>query len=160
MTESPDALSLTTAEDQETFWVIADRVRFLGSLPGAAVVVAEVVVPPGAGTPLHSHASPELFRVLSGAFDFLGLEDGRPTARRAGPGDVLRVPPHVPHGYRNAGQTPATLLAVLDQAMAAFFRDLGAPTPMQGPPGPDDMARIGAACARHGIAFVPMAEAA
>ena len=152
-------VSLTEAAGVETFWVMQDRIRVAGALPGTEVVVVEVTVPPGAGTPLHRHASPELFRVLSGRIDFLTLEDGAERRLRAGPGDVLRVPSQAPHGYLNAGETPAEILVVLDRGMEAFFRDIGTAEPTQGPPTPDDLVRLGAACARHGIGFVgqPMA---
>ncbi|MGG5817897.1 cupin domain-containing protein [Falsiroseomonas sp. HW251] len=154
------SVTLTRAEALETLWVMADRIRFAGVLPGTDLVVAEVTVPPGAGTPMHAHASPELFRVMSGILDFETLEDGARKVMRAGPGDVLRVAPQAPHGYANAGETPAEVLVVLDRTMEAFFREIGSPEPAQGPPGPEDFARIGAACARHGIAFVEVPKAA
>jgi quercetin dioxygenase-like cupin family protein len=154
------SVTLTKADAFETLWVMADRVRFAGSLPGTDLVVAEVTVPPGSGTPMHSHASPELFRVLSGALDFETIEGGERRVLRAGPGDVLRVAPHAPHGYANAGGMPAEVLVVLDRTMEAFFREVGSTEPAKGPPGPEDFARIGAACARHGIAFVEMPRAA
>jgi len=153
-------VTLTKADQVETLWVLADRVRFAGSLPGTDVVVAEVTVPPRAGTPMHSHASPEMFRVLSGVLEFRTLENGQEKPLRAGPGDVLRVAPHAPHGYANAGEAPAEVLVVLDRTMEAFFRDIGSAEPMQGPPSPEDFARIGAACAKHGIAFVDTPAAA
>lgn len=154
------SVTLTRAEAFEPLWVMADRLRFAGALPGTDYVVAEVTVPPGSGTPLHRHASPELFRVLSGALDFTTVEDGVARVMRAGPGDVLRVAPHAPHGYANGGTTPAEVLVVLDRGMEAFFREIGGAEPAKGPPGPQDFARIGAACARHGIAFVEMPQAA
>ncbi len=154
------SVTLTTAEQAETLWVMADRVRFAGALPGTDIVAAEVRVPPGAGTPMHSHASPELFRVLSGALDFVTLEDGQERRLRAGAGDVLRVAPHAPHGYANRGEVPAEVLVVVDRSMEAFFRDIGTTEPAKGPPTPQDFVRIGAACARHGIAFVGAPAAA
>lgn len=146
-----EGVTLRPAAMAETFWVMRDRLRVLGALPGTPQVLMEVEVPPGAGTPLHRHASPELFRVLAGEVTFLRREG----AVRGGPGDVVTVPPGVAHGYANEGAAPATLLVVLDRGMEAFFREVGAPAPAEGPPTPEQMARLGAACARHGISFEP-----
>ena len=65
------------ADQGETLCVLGDRVTLKGGLEQPDLVLAEVEVPPGAGTPLHSHASPEIFRVLAGALEFTTLaEDG------------------------------------------------------------------------------------
>jgi quercetin dioxygenase-like cupin family protein len=153
-------VTLTPAGRVETLWVLQDRVRFVGRLPGTDTVVAEVMVPPQSGTPMHSHASPELFRVLSGSLDFVTLDGGEQKVLHAGPGDVLRVAPHAPHGYANAGEAPAEVLVVLDRGIEAFFRDIGSAEPAKGPPTPEDFARIGAACVKHGIAFMEAPKAA
>lgn len=153
-------ITLTPSQDVETLWVIRDRVRFGGHLDGTPVTLLEVEVPPGSGTPLHRHASPEIFRVLSGEVTFTTVENGREKHMVARAGDVLNVPSQVPHGYRNAGGMPAEVLVVLDRAMEAFFREIGTQAPGFGPPSPEEMARIGTACARHGIFFVDIPSAA
>ncbi|WP_270938558.1 cupin domain-containing protein [Falsiroseomonas oryzae] len=140
-------VTLHRAAEAATVWVLGDRLRFAGDLPGTGFLMVEIDVPPGSGPPLHRHASPELFRVLSGEVEF-ATADGAVTGRA---GDVLGVAPHAAHTYRNAGSAPATLLVMVDRSMEAFFRDIGRDAPPAGPPGPEEMARIGAALARHGI---------
>lgn len=140
--------------EAEIVWVLGDRLRFAGALPGTPHVMIEVEVPPGSGVPPHRHASPELFRVLAGQVVFTAFEDGAPRRLTAEEGDVLGVPGDVPHGYANEGAAPARLLVVVDRAMEAFFRDVGAPHPPAGPPDEAAISRLMAACARHGISFV------
>ncbi|PWS38019.1 cupin domain-containing protein [Falsiroseomonas bella] len=144
------AVTLLPASAAESLYVMGDRLRFAGALPPGDVVLLEVEVPPGSGTPLHRHASPELFRVLEGEVTFATGEGSRVAVA----GDVLSVASDAPHGYANPSTAPARMLVVLDRAMAAFFREIGSPAPMDGPPGPEDFARIGAACARHGITLL------
>ncbi len=144
-------VTLTPEDRLETLWVLGERLRILGAPPGKENFAALVDVSPGAGVPLHRHASPELFQVLSGEITFSRIG---PMGRQdvvAKPGDVVQVPAHAPHGYRNAAERPGAMLVLLDDAMAAFFRDIGQPAPPAGPPGPEDLARVGAACARHGV---------
>lgn len=136
--------------------VIADTVTFKGRLDGAAdrLAVAEVEIPPGAGTPLHSHASPEVFRVLSGELEFSTLDgDGQPGRVSVAAGDVVSVPSGTPHGYANRGGSPAVVLVVFDDAMERFFRAAGvsACETAAGPPGAAEVARVMAAAAAHGI---------
>lgn len=50
----------------DTLWVVADRIRFLGGLPGSPLHLLEVEVPPGSGTPPHRHPAAEMFYVVSG----------------------------------------------------------------------------------------------
>ena len=111
----------------DTLRVIADTITFKGRLDGPAdqFVVAEVEVPPGAGTPLHSHASAEVFRVLSGELEFSTLDEGGRVRVRAAAGDVVSVPSGTPHGYANRGGSPAVVLVVFDDAMERFFRAAG-----------------------------------
>jgi len=154
------AVSLTASKDINTIWVVRDRVRFSGQLEGTPVVMLEVQVPPGAGTPLHRHASPELFRVLSGEVVFTTFENGAERRMVGRPGDVLSVPSNAPHGYVNMSSEPAELLVVLDRAMEAFFRDIGSEVPGSGPPTPEEMERVIAACAKHGVSFVEVPAAA
>lgn len=145
---------LHRAAEAEVVWVLGDRLRFAGALPGTPQVMIEVEVPPGSGVPPHRHASPELFRVLAGQMVFTAFEDGVPRRLMAGEGDVLGVPGDAPHGYANEGTAPARLLVVVDQAMEAFFRDVGAASPPAGPPDEAAIGRLMAACMRHGISFV------
>jgi quercetin dioxygenase-like cupin family protein len=122
--------------------------------------LAEVEVPPGAGTPLHSHASPEIFRILAGELEFSTLaSDGEKRRVRATAGDVISIPSGTPHGYANAGHAPALVLAMFDRSMERFFRAVGmAPEAVPaGPPAPELIAQVLATAETHGIRILEQA---
>lgn len=152
----PATITATTAAQAETVWVVRDRIKFMGDVPGTDLSLVEVEVPPGSGTPPHTHASPEAFRVLSGEVTFGIFESGPPRFVVAGAGTVVTVPPQTPHNYQNTGSGPAAMLVVVDRSMIAFFRDLGRrDAPVGGPPDPAEISAVLAACARHGVAVLP-----
>lgn len=151
----PSSIRIIAPAEADALWVVRDRIRFLGEVPGSELALLEVEVPPGSGTPPHRHASPELFRVLSGEVRFAGFAEGATEWTPAGEGAVVTVPPGVPHGYRNDGPEPARLLVVVDRAMVDFFRDLGRrEDPPPGPPSQEEIAAVLAACTRHDIALL------
>ena len=135
----------------ETFWVIRDRVSIQGGVEGAELLIAEVAVPPMGGTPLHSHASPETMRVLSGELVFLTIADGTPREFAARPGDLFTVPANAPHGYQNRSGAPARFLAIFDASLRSFFRDVGTVEESHGPPTPPEIDRVFAAARAHGM---------
>ncbi len=148
----PSPIRIVQPADAETLWVVRDRIRYLGEVPGSELAILEVEVPPGSGTPPHRHASPEIFRVLSGEVSFGRFEEGPPTWAMAGPGTLVTVPSGASHGYRNDGDAPASLLVVVESSMVEFFRDLGrTEPPPAGPPTDDEIAAVLAACKRHDI---------
>lgn len=156
----PSSITMITEADADSLWVVRDRIRFLGELAGTALSLVEVEVPPGSGTPPHTHDSPELFRVLSGTVTFGRFDDGPPSFVEAGPGSVVNVPPRVPHNYQNAGSSAALMLVALDRSMVAFFRDLGrSDAPPTGAPSGEEIAAVMSACARHGITVLAGAPA-
>ena len=149
-----DQLHHVPAAGGESVRVLGDRVTFKGGLEQPDLVLAEVEVPPGAGTPLHAHASPEIFRVLAGELEFATLaDDGARRTVRAAAGDVISIPSGTPHGYANAGSAPALVLAMFDRSLERFFRTVGtdACAAPAGPPGPELIARVMAAAQAHGI---------
>jgi quercetin dioxygenase-like cupin family protein len=149
-----DELRHVPACGGETLCVLGDRVTLKGGLEQPDLVVAEVEVVPGAGTPLHSHASPEIFRVLAGELEFSTLAgDGERRRVRAIAGDVVSVPSGTPHGYANVGREPALVLALFDRSMESFFRAVGvAPEAAPaGPPSPELIAQVMAAAQAHGV---------
>ena len=149
------SITVTTAANAESLWIIRDRMKFMGDVPGTGLAVGELEVPPGSGTPPHTHASPEVFRVLSGEVTFGVFGEKPPRLVVAGAGAVVSVPPHAPHNYHNAGRTPATMLVVVVQDMITFFRDLGRrEEPPAGPPSAAELAGVMAACQRHHITLL------
>lgn len=140
----------------DTLWVVADRVRFLGGLEGHAPELIEAEIPPGSGTPPHSHASAEMFYVVSGELTVSQFPeaDTPPNIVKARAGTAVRIDPHVPHNYVNESGEPAKVVVLLEPSMIAFFREIGTEQPEASP----DFARIGAAMEKHRIAA--MTEAA
>jgi quercetin dioxygenase-like cupin family protein len=87
--------------------------------------VWESIVPPGAGTPAHTHTrEDEAFYVLSG--EVLFEVEGSADPLRLGTGGFLFAPRNRRHAYRNVGTAAAHLLvfaipgAGLDRMFAAF----------------------------------------
>jgi quercetin dioxygenase-like cupin family protein len=87
--------------------------------------VWESIVPPGAGTPAHTHTrEDEAFYVLSG--EVLFEVEGTADSLRLGTGGFLFAPRNRRHAYRNTGPVAAHLLvfaipgAGLDRMFAAF----------------------------------------
>lgn len=70
----------------------------------------DVVVPPGKGPTRHTHTRElEVFRVIDGTFRFWCADEqfDAPT------GTTVTLPPHVPHHWRNVGDTPGRLFAIV-----------------------------------------------
>ena len=140
-----------------SFWVLGDQLSIRGNVSGTPLNIVDVTVPPGSGTPPHSHASAEIFRILEGTIRIWSLVDGAPVETDATAGDVVTIAPHAPHGYRNATSEPARLMAIVDDQMVAFFRDAASDQPLEGPPTPELIGRITGLTARHGITMLDAA---
>ena len=82
-------------------------------------------MPPGAVVPLHAHADPETFVILSGEAE--GFRD--PDWVRVRAGDVFNVPGDRKHGWRNIGSVPAEMIVVTTGKIAHFFREVADATP-------------------------------
>ncbi len=143
----PDVI---TRNNADALWVVVDRIRFLGGLPGSDLELIEVDVPPGSGTPPHAHASPEMFHVVEGTLTIRNFAGPVPEAAEVGPGSTVRVNGWVPHNYSNDSQRPVRMLVLLEDSMIAFFRDIGTVDRPEQP----DFAAIAAAMEKHGIRLV------
>lgn len=145
-------VTITPEANLPTLWVIRDRLRLLGALPGRETHLLLVDLPPGSGTPPHRHASPEFFRVTGGEITFTLFDQTPPAAVTAKPGTVVAIDPWVGHNYANTGPGPAAMEVMLDASMVAFFEEVGrADPPPAGPPSTEEIGRVMAACDRHGI---------
>lgn len=133
------------------FWVMGDEIMKRGKLEGTGFNVIDVMVPPGSGTPPHSHASPEIFRILQGTMTIWSLIDGQPAEIEAVPGDVVTIPAHAQHAYRNASSAPALMMSIVDDRMMEFFEAAASDEPPAGPPTPEAIERIMALTVTHGI---------
>ena len=145
---------VTPANGGETLWVVADRIRFLGGLPGSNLELLDIEVPAGSGTPPHTHAAPEMFYVLEGELTVRQFAAGcPPEITLAGPGTAVRIPSMAAHNYSNDSGKPVKMLVLIESSMTDFFRDIGTTSPQAQP----DFAKIGAAMQRHGIEPMTMA---
>ncbi|AGS25010.1 cupin domain-containing protein [Rhizobium etli] len=145
-------MAYKTQESAEALWVVRDKVQFMGEVPEMGLSVVEVTVPPGSGTPPHKHQSIEIFRVLSGEITFTLFDAALPTQIVAHAGDVLTLRSYQPHNYVNTSNLPAQMLAIVENSMSRFFRDLGhSELPPAGLPSTEEIKAVMAACQRHGI---------
>jgi uncharacterized RmlC-like cupin family protein len=84
-------------------------------------------IPPGVVVPLHSHADPETFIVLSGRLEGLATAREGVTWIPVGPGDIFHVPGNAKHAWRNPSREPAVTIIASTAKMGRFFRELGIP---------------------------------
>jgi quercetin dioxygenase-like cupin family protein len=123
------------AADGASYFVIGDiiTVKITGEETGGAYLAVEVVSQPGGGPYfLHTHEPQETFYVLEGVFEVYGQDaSGEKYAIRADAGDTVQVPGGVPHGFKNAGDTPGRMLLIYEPAaaMLQFFQEIGVPMP-------------------------------
>ena len=120
-----------------------------------AYAVLEVVVPPGrAKLQMHAHAAPETFQVLDGEFEFHAVRDGKTSVFRAAAGDMVHIPPNVPHGLRNVSKSIASFQATIAPgSMEGYFLELGMPTASTRPTKPTlpDMKLLNEVGQRYGV---------
>jgi quercetin dioxygenase-like cupin family protein len=90
-----------------------------------AFCVVEMMLPTGAGIPLHHHPFPEFFYVLAGAIDFGRLDDGRERWARAEAGESVLVSAGALHGLKNESDADARLLVVVTHRHELFFLEAG-----------------------------------
>jgi quercetin dioxygenase-like cupin family protein len=90
--------------------VSAPRANVLlhGEQTGGRLSVTELVVPPGAGPPLHTHDFDETFYLLEGELTFQ-IEEALATK---GAGELAFVARNVPHALANHGDAPARYVLV------------------------------------------------
>ena len=149
------SIETTNPNHPDYLWVVEDRIRFLGNVPGSRLDMLEIDVMPGSGTPPHTHESPEMFYILEGELTLREFGAGMPPKTiRAQAGMSVRIPSRVPHNYVNESGKAVRMLVLLEPSMTAFFREIGS---LDRPMGAPDFARIGAAMEKHGIEALAMA---
>ncbi len=122
------------------------RTRIAAADTDGAFAIWEEEVPAGKGPPLHVHRREhEVFTILSGRMRFVadGIE------RAVGPGDVMMIPPGVPHTFQ--ALEDAVALVQLSPGMAGGF--FAAVTDAGVDPA-TDMDRVREIAAAHNIEFV------
>ncbi len=124
-----------------------------GEDTGGQFTTVEVIVPPGGGPPLHTHArEDEFFVVLEGEVTFTVA--GR--ALLARPGDSVFGPRGIPHRFENSGKGPVRMLmtatpAGFERMLMAISTELEPGATSPAPVSPDMMARVLAECPKFGV---------
>jgi uncharacterized RmlC-like cupin family protein len=124
-----DIAHLVEPEHVETLDVLGPTIQVL-TKPEADDLwpcVMRGTIPPGVVIPLHAHADPETFIVVSGEVEGLALADEEATWTRIGPGNIFHVPGSAKHAWRNPTPSPVAMLIVSTSKMARFFQELGVP---------------------------------
>jgi len=104
-----------------------------GERPGGGPTVLEFTAAPGFGTGDHVHSRiEEIFYVVEGEFQIRAGDQ----MLRAGAGDVVLVPPGVPHGFGNPEGGPAKMVLIISPAGVheRYFEELAELLAKPGPP--------------------------
>ncbi|MBZ9793929.1 cupin domain-containing protein [Rhizobium sp. 3T7] len=138
----------------KVFFVLGDRIERRARLQGSWLNIFDIAVPPGSGTPLHRHASPEVYRIIEGRLTIRratenGLEEFEATA-----GNIVRIEANQPHAYSNPGPEAAVFSAIVDSEMAEFLEAVGSQEPPKATPSAETMERMKAAANAHGITIL------
>ena len=97
------------------------EVKASGRSTGGSLTLIEVAI--DGGPPRHTHSrEDESFYVLTGTLE-VGCGDDR---FRAGPGSLVFLPRHLPHGFRSVGGPATALLIVTPGGLEAYFAELSA----------------------------------
>lgn len=157
-TRASDRGSSGTPSSDGWLWFLGSLVRV--QVPSGAssdgMSVIEHHVRQGDSPPMHVHeGEAEVFRVLEGGFRV--HLDGREFHARAG--DAFSVPPGAAHTYRVESEQGGVFLTITRGPFEAFVREVARPAervelPAGVPPSAQDMERLAAVAARHGIRFV------
>ncbi len=126
---------------------------------GGAYSLFEVVVGPSGGSQPHvQHREDECFYMLEGEFEFI-VEGAR---IEAGPGSLVYVPKGNLHAFRNTGETTGRMLVSQTPGglYEGFVEEVGTPAAGEGVPPetkepPEDVERLAAVGALHGVEMVP-----
>jgi quercetin dioxygenase-like cupin family protein len=109
------------------------------------------LAPRALGAPMHAHAcEDELSHVTAGR---LGVQIGDDVLE-ATAGDTVVKPRGVPHAFWNPGDEPVRFVELITPGalFAGYFADVA---PILATDGPPDLAALGAAAARYGLAMEP-----
>lgn len=101
--------------------VLGRQVEHRARVRGTWLNIFDVTVPAGIAVPRHSHASPEIIRVVEGRLHVWQLTDDGPLELEASAGDIVRISAYVPHAYSNPDEAPAVLSVTVDSDLAEFY---------------------------------------
>jgi quercetin dioxygenase-like cupin family protein len=126
---------------------------------GGHYCLFDMLVPPGAGVPLHQHEPQETFVVLEGEAEFGRMGPNGEEWLKALPGDAVNIPSWTMHGFRNTSGSVVRILLTCNAGMEAFFREAGVPVAQGGslpvgPPSPTEIERVIGIAIRRGQRFM------
>lgn len=131
---------------ENTAFGLTRRTRVATEATDGAFAIWEEEIPKGFGPPLHVHeAEHEVFTVLTGRVRFVA----HGTESVAGPGDVMMIPPGVPHTFQGLEDSVATVM-LSPGAASNFFAAVTA----AGVDPATDMEAVTRIAADHNIRFV------
>jgi mannose-6-phosphate isomerase-like protein (cupin superfamily) len=137
-----------------TFYILGDRIERRARLEGNWLNIFDVTVPPGHGTPVHSQASPEVYRVLEGRLKVWLMTDTGEEEFELETGDIVTIPAHVPHAYSNPGSEPTLFSALVDKDVADFIQSAGTREPPEADLTQEAVAEIVADASARGIIYL------
>jgi quercetin dioxygenase-like cupin family protein len=111
-------------------------------------------VPAGSRTPLHRHASPEVFRIIEGRLTIRRATENGIDEFEATTGDIVRIEANQPHAYSNPGHQAAIFSAIVDSDMVEFLEAAGSQEPPKAAPSAETRDRMNAAANAHGITIL------
>jgi uncharacterized RmlC-like cupin family protein len=134
-TSYEQAAHLVNPAELETINVLGPTIQYLTE-PGelSAPCIMRGTIPAGVSVPLHSHADPETFLMLSDSVDGLINTNGEFEWVRIDPGGIFHVPSDAKHAWRNQGQAPAAMIIVSTSRLGRFLREIGKPHVPGAPP--------------------------
>jgi quercetin dioxygenase-like cupin family protein len=128
-------------------------IKVTGEATAGSHSVVEVVEPPGAASPVHTHVEDETFCVLEGEYT---VRCGDLEAV-AGAGAIVTLPRGIPHSHEvTSGDNARALMIFAPGGFEQYFLEAGTPTdrrelPVPTPPDPVRLAEIGQ---RYGLRIV------
>ena len=127
--QAPHFAQLVPARSADTVEVLGPTIEFLTVADAAdtATCVMRGMMPPGTSVPLHSHADPETYVIVSGDLEALTQFGAGSAWVRLTQGDVFHVPANAPHAFRNESPALVSMILVSTAKISRFFREIGAP---------------------------------
>jgi len=121
-------------------------IKVSGADTAGRYTILEEITPPQSGPPLHIHLHQDEWLYIAEG-DCLCEIDGHQRVVR--PGDSVFVGKGVPHSFRNIGNAPSRVLAMVEPAatLEQFFAELASACK----DGPPDMTLMGQLFEKHGL---------
>src|ERR1700735_4664257 len=140
--------------EQQTFIVLGVLLQFLSTPEqiNDQIGVMRGTVPSGVVIPLHRHADPEIFYVLSGSLEVFQPEGPSAGCQTVNAAEVVSIAGNVRHAVRNTSPSPMTSIIVTKQELYSFFRELARPFDPNrppAPPSPEEMQQLFSVAEKH-----------